>query len=401
VLKFAYQIRDASGQSRTGTVEAFSLDEASRMLRKPGTIIVDVRPEGEAPTLTGLPKRIKRDEIIFFANQLAVMVDTGVNLTEALDAIAEQSEAPSVKAVVRELSDEVKGGTEFSAALAKHPKVFNGLFVALMRASEASGTMGEMLQRISEYMTQEREIRKRIKGAMTYPACMLIFCVLVVTGMLVFVLPRFQKIYAGKRAVLPLPTRALLGLSSAIVTYWPFLLVALAGLGVILYLYVRSPAGRLLAHRIRISIPLIGPMYRKAYLARSLRTMGAMMSSGVGVLEGLEITAQATGNEVYAGIWRDLAERVKEGATISESLYDCRRIPRTISQMLEAGERTGKLGLVMNRVAKFCEDDLKISVKTVTSLIEPIMIVVMGFIIGGIAMALLLPIFSISKVMAH
>ena len=399
--RFAYQTRDASGQSHTGVLEALSLDDATRTLRRPGAIVVDVRPQGPASTFAAPPRRVRHDEIIFFANQLAVMVDTGVNLTEALDSIAEQSENLALKAVVRDLSDEVKGGTEFSAALEKYPKIFNGLFVALMKASEASGTMGQMLQRVSDYMTQEREIRKRIKGAMTYPVCMLIFCVLVVVAMLVFVLPRFQKIYAGKSAVLPLPTRLLLGLSSAIVTYWPFILVGLAGLAFGLYLYFRSPGGRLLVHRTRISFPLIGSMYRKAYLARSLRTMGAMVSSGVGVLEGLEITAQASGNDVYAGIWRGLAERVKEGATISESLYDCRRIPRTISQMLEAGERTGKLGMVMDRVAKFCEDDLKVSVKTVTALIEPIMIVIMGCVIGGIAMALLLPIFSISKVIAH
>ena len=247
--RFAYQTRDASGQSHTGVLEALSLDDATRMLRRPGAIVVDVRPQGPASTFAAPPRRVRHDEIIFFANQLAVMVDTGVNLTEALDSIAEQSENLALKAVVRDLSDEVKGGTEFSAALEKYPKIFNGLFVALMKASEASGTMGQMLQRVSDYMTQEREIRKRIKGAMTYPVCMLIFCVLVVVAMLVFVLPRFQKIYAGKSAVLPLPTRLLLGLSSAIVTYWPFILVGLAGLAFGLYLYFRSPGGRLLVHR--------------------------------------------------------------------------------------------------------------------------------------------------------
>ena len=399
--KFSYHIRDAAGHSRTGVIEAVSLDEASRAVRKPGTIVVDIHPQGWARSTYAVPRRVRRDEIIFFANQLAVMVDTGVNLTEALDAIAEQTDNLSLKAVVRDLGDEVKGGCEFSQALARHPKVFSPVFVALIKASEASGTMGQMLQRISIYMTQEREIRKRIKGAMTYPVCMLVFCVLVVVGMLVFILPRFQKIYAGRGAVLPAPTRALLGLSSAIITYWPFILIALAGAVLGLYLYVRSPAGRLRLHKMRISLPLAGPMFRKVYLARSLRTMGAMLSSGVGVLEGLEITAQAAGNDVYAGIWRAVARRVKEGSTIAEGLYGCKRVPRTISQMLEAGERTGKLGTVMNRVAEFCEDDLKVSVKTVTAMIEPAMIVVMGCIIGGIAMALLLPIFSISKVVAR
>ena len=401
MARFAYELRDAAGHSRTGVVQAEDIEEASRALRKPGTMVLDIHPERAEDAGLHATRRVKRDEVIFFANQLAVMVDTGVILTEALDAIAQQTENPTFQAIVRDLSDDVKGGEEFSRALEKFPKVFSGLFVALMKASEASGTMGTMLVRISGYLTQEREIRKQIKGAMTYPLCMLGFCVLVVVGMLVFILPRFEKIYAGKGAVLPLPTRFLLALSGGLIAYWPIILIGLAGGGVLLYLYVRSPAGRYAVDKMRISVPLIGRMYRKAYLARTLRTMGAMMTSGVSVLEGLEITARAAGNDVYARIWRDVAEEVKEGATISECLYNCKRLPRTIVQMLDAGERTGKLGLVMNRVAAFCEADLKVAVKTMTGMIEPAMIIIMGFIIGGIAMALLLPIFSLSKIIAH
>jgi len=355
-----------------------------------------------APAATvGPKKKVKKDDIIFFAAQLAVMVDTGVPLAEALDAIADGTDHAGMKALVGQLSGEVKSGTEFSAALEKHPKVFSTLFISLMRASEASGTMGPMLQRVSDYLTSERDTRKKIKGAMIYPACMLSFCVLVVVALLIFVLPRFEKIYAGKGATLPAPTRILLGMSNGLVNYWPFVLIGLIGTVTGLYFYIKSEGGRLLLDKLRITTPLIGTMYRKACLARSLRTMATMVSTGVSMLDGLEITAEVAGNHYYAEIWRGLASRVTEGSTLSEELMFCKLVPRTITQMIAAGERTGKLDVVMNRVADYCEGDLGVAVKSITSMIEPVMIIVMGLLVGGIAMALLLPIFSISKVVAE
>lgn len=354
-----------------------------------------------APAPAGRVSRVKRDDVIFFANQLAVMVDTGVPLSEALDSIAEHCPSPGMKALETEISEAVKNGTPLSEALGRHPKVFGGLFVALMRASEASGQMGAMLQRVSAYLHQERETVKKIKGAMIYPACMLAFCALVVTALLLFVLPRFATIYAAKGAVLPMPTRVLMGLSTGLASYWPLVLAAVASAGAGLYYYARSPGGKIAMDRWRIDAPLLGRMYRKAYLARSLRTMATMVSTGVSMLDGLEISARVAGNHFYAKVWTDLAQGVKEGATLSEQLAQCKLIPPSVSQMISAGERSGRLGLVMNRVAEFCEEDLAVAVKTMTSMIEPLMIVVMGLIVGGIAMALLLPIFSISKVMTH
>ena len=403
MTSFAYQTRDGSGRNCAGVVRATDVDEAATLLRKPGVTILDIHPEtaDQVAPLFGTGRRIHRDDVIFFVNQLAVMVETGVRLTEALDAIADQSANGGLKQVLREVCDEVKGGSELSAALSKHPKVFSGVFVALMRASEVSGAMAAMLHRLSGYMKQERQARKQIKGAMTYPLCMLGFCVVVVIAMLVFILPRFEKIYAGKGAVLPLPTRMLLALSHGLTDYWPFVLAGLAAAVTGAYMYFKTPDGRAFLSRVRIKIPIIGGMYRKVYLARSLRTMGSMIEAGVDVLDGLEITAQAVGNEAYAQVWRDLAQHVKEGSTFAEQLYMSKMIPRTVAQMVDAGERTGKLGQVMNRVAEFCEDDVTVAVKTLTSMIEPIMIIVMGVIIGGIAMALLLPVFSLSKVVAY
>jgi len=349
------------------------------------------------PNINPARVKAKRDEVIFFTTQLAIMVETGVTLSEALDALADQTTEPVFKAVVSDLSSQVKAGVEFSAVLDKYPRIFTRMFVALMKASEASGQMGTMLKRAADYMGQERETLKKIRGAMIYPICMMVFCTLVVTGMLIFILPRFEKIYSGKGAVLPLPTRFLLALSHGMTDYWFLLLPAMAALATGFYFFTRGQAGKRFMDTVRIRLPLVGTMYRKAYLARGLRTLGTMISTGVALLEGLEITSRIAGNRHFQAIWEAVAENARQGGSITEELLKHPLVPGTITHMIAAGERTGQLASVMNRVADFCEEDVKISVKSVTSMIEPLMIIVMGIVIGGIAMALLLPVFSMSK----
>ena len=403
--RFVFQVRDAAGANNTGALTAGNIDEASQMLRNDGKTIINIREELASAQGDMIAharrRRIKHDDVIYFATQLAVMVDTGVPLAEALDAIVDQTDHLRLKTIVEDISDQVKAGVEFSSALEKYPKVFGKLFVALMKASEVSGTMGQMLLRVSEYLEQERDTMKKVKGALTYPSFMLGFCVMTVVSLLVFVLPRFEKIYSSKGAVLPMPTRILLGMSNGLINYWPYIICILVGAGVGLFFYLRTPAGRIMTDRIRIHVPIVGGMYRKSYLARSLRTMSTMVTSGVSIIDGLEITAQVAGNYFYSKIWTDLIDHVKEGSTLSDPLRECSFMPRVISQMISAGERTGKLGQVMDRVATFCEKDLRVAVKTATQMIEPFMIVFMGLLIGAIAIALLLPIFSISKVIAH
>jgi len=343
--------------------------------------------------------RLRRDDVIYFTTQLAVMIETGVTLAEALDAIADQARDPEFKAVTADLSEQVKSGVEFSAALERYPRSFGQLFIALMRASEVSGTMSQMLQRACDYLAQERETVKRVKGAMIYPICMLSFCTLVVIGLLIFILPRFERIYAGKGAVLPGPTRLLLALSHGMADYWYLVLTGAVGAVVGAVAFLRSPRGREFMDTVRVRMPVVGKMYRKAYLARSLRTMATMVSSGVSLLDGLEITAGVAGNRHFSAIWDAVAAQAKVGTSLSDELANHALIPGTVVHMVAAGEKTGQLAKVMDRVADFCEDELKIAVKAVTSLIEPLMIILMGCIIGGIAMALLLPVFSLSKLL--
>ncbi|MCJ7545186.1 MAG: type II secretion system F family protein [Phycisphaerae bacterium] len=405
--KFAYQVRDSAGQPATGVLAANDVAEATRLLRREGKTIISLAAQGPeaAGAAAGIgplgKKRVRKDDIVFFATQLAVMVDTGVPLTDSLDCIREGTPPGPMRSLLADVSEQVKGGVSFSDALDRHPKAFGKLFAAMVRASEASGTMGPMLERASEYLERDRDIRKKITGAMTYPICMFGFCILVVTALLLFVLPRFEKIYQGKGAVLPLPTRMLLGVSSFLIHYWPLVLLGLVGAIAGIYAWAGTPEGRRAIDKVRLTLPVLGPMTRKACLARSLRTMATMVSTGVSMLEGLNLTAEVAGNSLYREVWTNVAEKVEQGATLSEELRQHPLIPRPITTMVAAGEHTGQLGPVMNRAAAFCENDLKIAIKTVTDMIEPAMIIVMGFIVGGIAISLLLPIFSVSKLMAR
>jgi type IV pilus assembly protein PilC len=412
--KFQYKIRDdATGVAARGVVAAQDLAAATRIVRREGKTIVSLKPASERPqgateeageqgvVSIARSKRLRKDDLVFFAMQLAVMVDTGVPLTDSLDCIRDGAPPGAMRDILTSVSGLVKGGTSFSDALGSHPRAFSKLFVAMVRASEASGTMGPMLQRVSEYLEHDRDTRKKIKGAMTYPICMLSFCVLVVTALLLFVLPRFERIYQGKGALLPLPTRILMGTSSFMLRFWPLLLVVVGAAVAAIIAWARTEKGGRVFDKIRISLPVLGPMTRKACLARSLRTMATMVSTGVSMLEGLALTAEVAGNRFYRDVWTAIAERIEEGATLSAELSKHELIPRPITQMVMAGEHTGQLGLVMNRAAGFCENDLKVAVKTVTDIIEPVMIIVMGLIIGSIAISLLLPVFSISKIMTQ
>ena len=405
--QFAYKVRSEAGGFTTGTLQANNVSDATRTLQDEGKTIISLQEDfgqlnssEEMPLLGGV-KRVKKDDIIFFAAQLAVMVDTGVPLSEALDMISSQSDHTGLKKLLAEVSEDVRGGMEFSGALDKHPKQFDTLFVSLMRASEASGTMGPMLQRVSDYMEEQRKTRKRIKGAMIYPSCMLGFCVIIIVCLLVFVLPKFEKIYAGKKAVLPAPTRFLLAISHGVTDYWPFILGGLtAGIGG-LVMYLRTPGGQQALDTFRIRMPIMGGMFRKACLARSLRCLSVMVSTGVSMIEGLDITSRVSGNRHFKAVWDKVAEGVKEGSSVSDGLMDSPLIPGNVCQMISAGEKSGKLGMVMDRVARFCEEDLKVAVKAITDMIEPAMIIIMGVIVGGIAMALLLPVFKMSKIAGH
>ena len=406
--KFNYTARDTAGTSLSGEVAAPSEKDAVRLLRGEGKFVVrldeakkhdDLDVASTAPTIGW--SRTKPDEVIYFLNQLAGMVDTGVAITDALEATIDKSPPGRFRSVVEDVIQRVQGGQDFSAALGGHKKTFSPLLVNMVRASEATGTLGPVLNRVADYMVGQRDLKKRIKGALTYPVCMLIFAIGATIFLLTWVLPKFTAIYASKQAILPLPTRVLMAVSDWMVGNWLYLVFAMFFSVAGLVSFFRSDRGGYTADWLRLNVPLLGSMFRKACLTRSLRTLGSMISAGVSVLEAVLITRDVVGNRLFADVFEDVHRRLEQGEQLSQALLDAPYFPRPIWQMLHSGERTGQLGPAMERVADLCESDLKHTIRTATQFIEPAMIVVMGLIIGTIALAMLLPIFQISKVMTQ
>jgi type IV pilus assembly protein PilC len=329
------------------------------------------------------------------------MIETGVTLTEALDCIAAQSDRPKVKALVEDLCKSVQEGRDFSSSLARHPRSFPRLFVALIRASEKSGMLAKLLQRAVAYMRDEQETVRRVKGALTYPGLMLSFAISTTVFLLAFVLPKFTVIYASKKAALPAPTRILMAISDFIVNQWLGLILGIGTAAIAGYFYFRTEGGARVWHYIQLRIPLMGKMFKKLHLARGLRMIGTMSGAGISLVDCVSTARDLTSNGYFRDLWAVVGDQIQSGKQFSEPLFQSPLVPRPVSQMLHSGEKGGKLAFVMEQVSSYAESELKEQIANLTRYIEPAMIIVMGFIIGGVALALLLPIFTISRVMGH
>ena len=405
---FTYEARDEAGTLVKGDLTASDRNEAARAIRSEGKFVVRIEPKASgfaskskfkigARRSSGRGNKFKPEDLIFFTNQLAVMVDTGVSLAEALDGCVHDGNSPRFAGALDSVIEQVQAGSEFSGALAEHPTVFPRLFVSSVKASEVSGQLAPILQRLADHLERQREITKRIKGAVTYPIVMATFAIGVTIFLVSYVLPKFAQIYAGREDSLPAITRALLTFSDYVVNYGLYALALLIAAAVGGYFYFRTPDGRRIAERLKLGLPLLGPLFHKTYLARSLRTLGTMIQSGVSMLESVRMTTHVCGSLHYEEMWRTVNERLEGGQQVSEALAEYDNVPKSVLKMISAGERSGKLGYVMERVATFSEADLNVTIRTLTGMIEPAIIMFLGSVVGGLVLALLLPIFTISK----
>ena len=350
--------------------------------------------------------KIKTTELILFTTQLSVMLDSGVVLSDALDAIAEQAENGTFKTIITELSKRIKSGENFSKALTGYPKVFNSMFISMVKASEASGRMSEMLDVLSGYLNFESETRKRIKGALTYPFIMALMAVAATGTLMFFVLPRFMGIYESKGAALPKITQVLVSFSKILGNFEIMTVIVttiiIASVG--FYYWAGTIMGRRVIDYLKIRTPVIGTMFVDTVVTRSMRIMATMVNTGVNLLDSIQVMQGSCQNYYFQQLWIGVDEKIKDGYQLSESILISKGgdlISPGIIQMLRAGEKSGKLGEVCDKVSVFYEKKLEASIRSVMSLIEPVMITILGSIIGTIAIALLLPVFRISTVIAH
>jgi type IV pilus assembly protein PilC len=338
-----------------------------------------------------------RKDILDFTTQLAVMIRAGIPIREALGGIAEQATNPKFRRILVQLRTDVEAGRQFSEAIARHPRLFGPLYVSMVRASELSGSFAKMLDRIANYLAQEMETRRMVVGASIYPGIIATMAIATTIFLLTFVLPSFAGVFKGKEEALPGPTVMLLGLSAFMIAWWWALLVGAGALIVGFFVMIRTEIGGLWWDGFKISAPVFRRMFRALYLSRSLQTMGELLNAGVPMLDAITITGDVAGNRHYRRLWRSVHASVRQGRQLQVPMARSTLLPRSVVQMVAAGEESGKLGTVLDEVSAFYAKALKDAIKTVTSMIEPIMIVFMGSVVGFIAMAIILPIFKMSN----
>jgi type IV pilus assembly protein PilC len=399
---FSYKVRDKAGKLVEGQLEAENAQLVVSKLRSMGYVPIEIEQQGGGGfgrelKIPFLSDRINLKDVSVFSRQFATMINSGLSMLRSLYILAEQTESKPLAAVVNQVRLDVERGASLSAALAKHPKAFNRLYVAMVRAGEAGGVLDSVLQRLAMTIEKQVELRRKVKSAMTYPAVVSLLVLLLVTAMLLFVIPMFQSIYASLGGKLPVPTQILITVSNVVRKLWFVVFAAEIGAVFAFRWWINSEEGRKHWDTIKLKAPVFGGLARKTALARFGRTLSALVRSGVPILESLDIVAETAGNWVVSEAVRDTQQQVKRGEPLSKRLEEHAVFPPMVVQMMTVGEETGALDEMLDKIADFYDQEVEATVNALTSLIEPILIVIMGIVIGGMIIALYLPMFDVIK----
>lgn len=396
---FAYRVRDKEGRIVEGSLDADSVSLVAGKLRSMGytPINIESKETTKLQSEIKLPgmNRVRLKDVAVMSRQLATMINSGLPLLRALTILAEQTENKELARVVSEVRLDVERGTSFSQALQKHPNVFNRLYVSMVRSGETSGTLDGVLTRLSDTLERQLELRRRVRSAMAYPVIVAVLVTLITSAMLLFIVPQFETMYRDLGGTLPLPTRMLLAVSSIFRRFFLIMVALGIGGGFAFKKWVATEKGRETWDAIKLRVPVFGGLARKTALARFSRTLAALTRSGVPILESLDIVAETAGNSVVSRAVRDTQRAVKTGEPLAKPLEQHEVFPPMVVQMMSVGEETGALDEMLDKVADFYDQEVAATVDALTSLIEPLLIVAMGGIVGAMIICLYLPMFQI------
>jgi type IV pilus assembly protein PilC len=395
---FTYKARDRQGTVLKSTLEAEDATAAVAALRRRGLLVIDISEQGLGQRDVLEPfRRIKLQDTVVFTRQFATMINAGLPIVRSLYILSEQTENEKLRNVIIAVRKDIEEGVALSDALAKHPEVFSRLYVEMVRAGEAGGILDGVLLRIASQLEKDQELRRKVKSAMAYPTVVLVLAVLAASFMLIFIVPIFARMFEDLGGTLPLPTRIAMGLSDLLTSVFGFLIYAGMGFGVYLFLrWRKTEKGRRTVDPVMLRLPVrIGDIIRKVALARFARTLGTLSAAGVPILQAIEVTATSSGNWVVERALLKSREAIQEGLPIYKPLEEEPVFPPMVTRMIAVGEETGDLDGMLAKIAEFYESEVEASVKALTSIIEPLMIVVVGGIVGGIIIAMYLPMFQI------
>ena len=392
---FEYTARNATtGQIQKGQLDVPSKDEVSTYLRKNRLILVNVREAPKQIKLSFGGQRVKTRDIVIFTRQFATMINAGLPLVQSLNILAAQTENKTLQVVTRAVVYDVESGNTLADAFAKHPKAFTQLYVNMVAAGEAGGILDTILLRLATFLEKNDALVRKVKGAMVYPAVIITVACVAIAVLLVFVIPTFQSMFASANLELPLPTRIVIGMSNFLIHFWWAMLGVIAGIVFGIRQYYGTPAGRKQLDGMLLKAPVLGNVIRKSAVSRFTRTLGTLVSSGVSILEGLEITAKTAGNQVVHDAVMESRNSIAGGETIAAPLERSKVFPPMVISMIAVGEQTGGLDEMLSKIADFYDEEVDVAVSALLSLMEPAMIVILGVIVGGMVVAMYLPIFD-------
>jgi len=396
---YAYRVRDRQGKLLGGTLEADNEQAVVAKLRQLGYAPVSIEAEKSAGMKTELrlpgSGRVKLKDLAVFSRQFATMINSGLSLLRALTILGEQTENKRLAQIIILVRAEVEKGVSLSAAMAKHPKAFNRLYVSMVRAGEVGGFLDQVLVKVAETFEKEVALRGKIKSAMTYPVVVFAMVLMIVAAMLLFIVPTFESLYESLGGTLPLPTRVLMGASNGLRRFFPLVVVAVGLLVFGLRRWKATTRGRYALDKFKLKVKVFGPLFHKSALSRFSRTLSTLIRSGVPILQALEIVGETVNNAVISRAVRDVQDAVREGESLATPLSKHATFPPMVVQMMAVGEETGALEVMLAKVADFYDQEVEAAVASLTSLIEPILIAVMGAAVGGMVIALYMPLFNI------
>lgn len=402
MANFKYIAKDSEGKSLNGFFEAADYAAAIDALRKKGLIIVSVNEalsKFKFSTPSFGKKKIKMDDLVVFSRQLATMVDAGIPLVGALDILGEQADNKTFGGIILKMRNDVETGSSLSDAIAKHKKVFSPLFINMVKAGESGGMLDNILDRLATYMEKTSTLQKKIKAALIYPAVVSSMAIGITLILLLKVIPIFKNIFSGFDAQLPMPTQVLIGVSDGLQKYFPYLIVALAVIMFFAIRYSKTEKGRLRYDSLLLKLPVFGILFKKVAISKFTRTLSTLIKSGVPILTSLEIVGRTAGNKAIEMAVETVRTSVREGESVAGPLAKSKLFPPMVVRMVSVGEQSGELEKMLSKIADFYDEQVDVSVSSLTSLIEPLIIAFLGIVIGSIVICMFLPIFKITSVM--
>ncbi len=399
--RYKWEGKTLRGEKRKGEMEAPDEGTVRTHLRQQNLVPTKVVAKGKEVSFSLGRQKIKKKDIAVFTRQLATMIDAGLPLVQSMDILAMQQENKAFKEIIKNIKDDVEGGSTFAGALKKHPKAFDELYVNLVVAGEEGGILDNVLTRLAVYIEKAEALKKKIKSALVYPSTIVAVAVIVVAVLMIFVIPVFEKMFSSMGHTLPLPTLIVIGISKLLKKYIFLIIVALVILLFMFKRYYSTEKGKFNIDNLILKLPVFGILFRKVAVARFARTLATLITSGVPILDGLTITSKTAGNKPIEYAIMKARASISEGETIAEPLARSDVFPLMVTQMIAVGESTGSLDSMLTKIADFYEEEVDVAIATLTSLLEPFLMVFLGVTVGGIVIAMYLPIFKIATVGVH